>query len=767
MPIPKIETHTNKKASSPQQHRPGTRPPAPAHPAAIIQRARAAPESLSAADVLQLQHTIGNRAVGQLLTGIGRLPSTSQQAPVQRQGPEEEEELMQGKFESIQRQTELEEEELLQGKFDAIQRQGLEEEELLQGKSANECIQCQAPEEEEELMQAKFSPELTSTIQAKPDTSQNQTGIPDHLKSGLEILSGLDLSSIRVHSNSSRPAKINALAYTQGKDIHVAPGQEKHIPHEGWHVVQQMQGRVKPTIQVRDLAINDDQGLEREADAMARRASVVGYEAGTQPAGSGIQRKSLKEEIQLKSLEREQNPHTKFNSESSASPVIQRLVGFEVELSIPTMGPAPAAVNAGFSRGPKGGFLWMGGRRDCTTDIEQFLTKGLEYGREDLGNNPDFRLTADHNVLARKSRAIFTKLHGMGYAPAPFGKTISNLEYATEAIDELAPHSTLAFNRKFMAIAQHADSLFPNVKDNIIQVPNTGGNIYAGIPVNSFQRWLRGRYGDLRPKIQDFQQSIHNRLYIQATAGIIPSALPELYQRHITPSNVVLQDAAIEIDHYVQTLMNHDAVRDHPYIQNLRDNEPISYDAFVGILYLVFSYLVGVALNQTNAFGGTSKNAVPFLSQMNLGGVMGEATAYLYHNEPPDDLIAIIDPLLRGTQAVDPDYWADAYNLQRRPETEKRWVVDDPSTLIRRVLKGEDVETISPQEFGPDELPEAVETASEEQSGIPLEYRYISRRPTPGQLNDTLMEIVNDVRALNTKHLGDVESQQIIDNANS
>ena len=69
MPIPHVETHTNKKASYPQQHRPRTSSPAPVahHPAAIIQRAQAAPESLRAADVLQLQRTIGNQAVGQLL----------------------------------------------------------------------------------------------------------------------------------------------------------------------------------------------------------------------------------------------------------------------------------------------------------------------------------------------------------------------------------------------------------------------------------------------------------------------------------------------------------------------------------------------------------------------------------------------------------------------------------------------------------------------------------------------------------------------------
>ncbi|HAP61901.1 MAG TPA: hypothetical protein DCR93_21180, partial [Cytophagales bacterium] len=34
-----------------------------------------------------------------------------------------------------------------------------------------------------------------------------------------------------------------------GTDIHLAPGQQKHLPHEAWHVVQQKQGRVKPTLQ--------------------------------------------------------------------------------------------------------------------------------------------------------------------------------------------------------------------------------------------------------------------------------------------------------------------------------------------------------------------------------------------------------------------------------------------------------------------------------------------------------------------------------------
>lgn len=41
----------------------------PTHPATLIQRAAADPRALSRVEVLQLQRTIGNRAVGALLRG--------------------------------------------------------------------------------------------------------------------------------------------------------------------------------------------------------------------------------------------------------------------------------------------------------------------------------------------------------------------------------------------------------------------------------------------------------------------------------------------------------------------------------------------------------------------------------------------------------------------------------------------------------------------------------------------------------------------------
>ena len=126
--------------------------------------------------------------------------------------------------------------------------------------------------EEDEPLQGKFAAGSATQLQESAPAA-NRTGLPDQLKSGMESLSGMSLDNVKVHYNSPQPAQLNALAYAQGTDIHVAPGQEKHLPHEAWHVVQQAQGRVNPTRQMKQgVPVNDDAGLESEADAMGAKA---------------------------------------------------------------------------------------------------------------------------------------------------------------------------------------------------------------------------------------------------------------------------------------------------------------------------------------------------------------------------------------------------------------------------------------------------------------------------------------------------------------
>jgi hypothetical protein len=123
-----------------------------------------------------------------------------------------------------------------------------------------------------QAMADNYTSQQLQPIQKK----ENNTGLPDNLKAGMENLSGISLDDVKVHRNSDKPAQLQAYAYVQGTDIHLGPGQEKHLPHEAWHVVQQKQGRVKPTTQMKsEVNVNDDAGLEKEADVMGLKATNV------------------------------------------------------------------------------------------------------------------------------------------------------------------------------------------------------------------------------------------------------------------------------------------------------------------------------------------------------------------------------------------------------------------------------------------------------------------------------------------------------------
>jgi hypothetical protein len=146
------------------------------------------------------------------------------------------------------------------------------------------------------LSDARTSSTQPGLIQRK----ENKTGIPDGLKAGMESVSGMSLNDVTVHRNSDKPAQLQAHAYAQGTDVHLAPGQEKHLPHELGHVVQQKQGRVAPTVQLKgEVPVNDSPSLEKEADSLGAKAKSLGM---TSEAGVA----------QLKGMEEEELVQGKF-----------------------------------------------------------------------------------------------------------------------------------------------------------------------------------------------------------------------------------------------------------------------------------------------------------------------------------------------------------------------------------------------------------------------------------------------------------------------
>ncbi len=124
-------------------------------------------------------------------------------------------------------------------------------------------------------------------LQQQPGRNQavqlqdNRTGMPDEVKTKMESSFASDFSDVRVHPDSARAPEAGALAYTQGTDIHFAPGQFKPdtsagqqlLGHELAHVVQQAAGRVEPTTEINGMPVNDDPSLEEEADRLGAIAA--------------------------------------------------------------------------------------------------------------------------------------------------------------------------------------------------------------------------------------------------------------------------------------------------------------------------------------------------------------------------------------------------------------------------------------------------------------------------------------------------------------
>ncbi len=127
------------------------------------------------------------------------------------------------------------------------------------------------------MQQRCFGDAVSSPLQKK----ENKTGMSDEVKASMEATHHADFSDVQIHPSSSKAPDVGALAYTQGTDIHFAPGQfspntttgKSLLGHELTHVVQQREGRVAPTTAVNGMPVNDNPGLEKEADDFGKKAA--------------------------------------------------------------------------------------------------------------------------------------------------------------------------------------------------------------------------------------------------------------------------------------------------------------------------------------------------------------------------------------------------------------------------------------------------------------------------------------------------------------
>lgn len=120
----------------------------------------------------------------------------------------------------------------------------------------------------------------SNTRNTRNTSSSGGMPLQDSVRDKMESAFGADFSGVRVHADGKADA-LGAQAFTQGENIHFGQGQyapENHsgqelLGHELTHVLQQRAGRVATTTQARGLDLNDDAGLEQEADVLGAQAA--------------------------------------------------------------------------------------------------------------------------------------------------------------------------------------------------------------------------------------------------------------------------------------------------------------------------------------------------------------------------------------------------------------------------------------------------------------------------------------------------------------
>jgi|GEM_PF-4092685 len=127
----------------------------------------------------------------------------------------------------------------------------------------------------------------SSPSQLAAPAATEPTDSTDAIRTTLGKAFKADFSDVNLHPNSKQATALGALAYTQGRDIHFAPGQFRPdtakgrglIGHEFAHVVQQKQGRVVPTTRIAGLPVNDRPSLEKEADDWGKKIEGIRWAA--------------------------------------------------------------------------------------------------------------------------------------------------------------------------------------------------------------------------------------------------------------------------------------------------------------------------------------------------------------------------------------------------------------------------------------------------------------------------------------------------------
>ena len=170
-----------------------------------------------------------------------------------------------------------------------------------------------------------------------------QTRLPGEVQAKMEGSFGTSFGGVNIYKNDDGATQAGALAYTQGNNVHFAPGQynpltqagQELIGHELTHVVQQREGKVQSKSHIKKetkaekqaVSVNNSPTLEQEANIMGKKASE-GKKANVAGKGNGMQKAERKQD-NVDDLHHKLS-YLYDSTEKLESKALRRLIAWEV-----------------------------------------------------------------------------------------------------------------------------------------------------------------------------------------------------------------------------------------------------------------------------------------------------------------------------------------------------------------------------------------------------------------------------------------------------
>lgn len=479
-------------------------------------------------------------------------------------------------------------------------------------------------------------------------------------------------------SGTERTAQLSTLAYAQDGDIHVAAGQEHHLPHDARHAMQQ-------------------RSPARGQNSKASKAAPL---------------------------------HV-----ASTASVVQRLTGYEVETNIPVYSADNDISGNLTDKGnnavtdPIKHFLAGGLKYDG------------HYGEHPEGHytisSDHNNLQTPHGNMIRSLMLAGFLKEGWKHRALANIEYITPARDELAKGGRLEHQADITAVKTHMATTAGLAK-----QDARVAVPPPGRQIFTGIPKSALIQWITANGADrsiLESDIDLLISLINNQAYVQETSGTLPSDIRALYTEAST--KLTESSPNHLLSKIMAELLTRSVTLSGEIFQALTA-PPAAFEthqaAVKGYISLMASYVLADYVSKTNVLGenSTEKNLLPFLSKTPLHNTLGALpVAVLPSNsiEHQNTWDRIRTLLVQKCTPYDENYLMETFNLSFSINNLLSGGVfpkgvDDS---LKEIFAGREgnVAAAPGKPLGLDEPDMDVKGASG-QKGIPLEDRFFGQKYT-------------------------------------